>query len=102
MTEKQLQAAVVECARLLGWRVYHTYDSRRSEAGFPDLTMVRRGRIVFAELKTAKGRTSAMQDAWLDDLDPAHGGTDGDGAEAYVWRPLDWTSGRIEAVLRGA
>ena len=36
-TEKGFQAAVVELARLRGWLVYHTYDSRRSAKGFPDL-----------------------------------------------------------------
>jgi hypothetical protein len=34
MTEKQLQGAVVELAKRLGYLVYHTFDSRgRTRAG---------------------------------------------------------------------
>ena len=47
MTEKQFMAQVVELAKLKGWLVYHTYDSRRSEPGFPDLCMVRKGTCLF-------------------------------------------------------
>ena len=57
LTEKQFMTAVVEMARMLGWLVYHTHDSRRSEAGFPDIVAVRRERVVFIELKTEKGET---------------------------------------------
>ena len=60
MTEKELQAAVVELAGYLKWRCYHTYDSRRSNAGFPDLTMVRYGRLIFAELKSEKGKATTV------------------------------------------
>jgi hypothetical protein len=35
---------------LLGWRVYHTWDSRKSEPDFPDLVLVR-DRVMFAELQ---------------------------------------------------
>lgn len=95
MAEAQFLAAVRQLAQLCGWRVYHTHDSRRSEPGFPDLAMVHPGqkRIVFAELKTATGRTTAEQDAWLVDLDAA-------GAEAYLWRPADLQT-FIPAVLSG-
>ena len=41
MTETQLQSAIIELARLTGWLVYHTHDSRHSAKGFPDLCMVR-------------------------------------------------------------
>lgn len=93
MTEAQLQAAVIACARLLGWRVYHTHDSRRSAAGFPDLCMVRDNRLIFAELKSARGRVSDDQEEWLLALIET-------GAEACVWYPTAWLSGEIEAVLR--
>ena len=58
MTEAQLQDAIVQMARVLGWLVYHTFDSRRSAAGFPDLVMVRNGRLIFAELKSATGKAT--------------------------------------------
>ena len=57
ITEKQFQSDVEQAARLLGWLVYHTYDSRRCERGYPDLTLnylVKR-RIIFAELKSQRG-----------------------------------------------
>lgn len=92
MTERQLQQAIVDCARLLGWRSYHTFDSRRSEPGFPDLVLVR-DRVVFAELKSERGRLTREQRAWAAALAAA-------GAEWHCWRPEDWTSGNVEAVLR--
>lgn len=94
MSEKQLQDAVAGFAFVCGWRRYHTFDSRRSEPGFPDLVLVRAGRLVAAELKAAAGRVTASQQAWLDDLALVPG------VEVFVWRPDDWTSGRVEAVLR--
>jgi hypothetical protein len=83
MTEAEWQRTVTEYATLRGWRVYHTHDSRRSGAGFPDLTMVRTGRIVFAELKSEKGRVRPEQQDWLDELAVCC-------VEAYLWRPSDW------------
>lgn len=94
MSEAQLQAAVIECARALGWAVYHTHDSRRSEAGFPDLCMVRGNRLLFAELKSASGRVSDAQEGWLLALIET-------GADVEVWYPSDWLSGGIEEILRG-
>ena len=90
MREDALQAQVEQIARSLGWLVYHTHDSRRSAAGFPDVVAVhpRRGRIVWAELKSGKGRVSDAQHEWLDALTEA-------GAEVYVWRPADLLSGAI-------
>lgn len=92
MTEKQLQQAIVDCARLLGWLVFHPYDSRKSEPGFPDLVMVR-DRVVYAELKRAGGSTTPAQQKWIHALREA-------GEEVHVWRPVDWTRGTIEAALR--
>ena len=79
--ERDWQRIVVATARQLGWRTYHTHDSRRSDPGFPDLVMVRE-RVVFAELKTATGKVSEDQLAWLGKLEAA-------GAEVYLWRPSD-------------
>lgn len=81
-TEKDFQAAVVEFLRLKGWLVYHPYDSRRSEPGFPDLVCVRE-RVVWIELKVDGGRLSPHQRKWLDQLENA-------GQETYVLFPCDW------------
>jgi hypothetical protein len=91
VTEKQFMGAVVEMAQMLGWLLYHTHDSRRSEAGFPDIVCVRRDRILFIELKTEKGRLSEEQERWLSALGLA-------GAAVHCWRPSDWPA--IEAALR--
>lgn len=92
MTEKELLAAVRQVAQLTGWRVYHTHDSRRSEAGFPDLVLVR-DRVLYRELKTARGRTTPEQDAWLEALRAT-------GADADVWRPQDLTDGTVAFQLQ--
>lgn len=89
MTEAVLQAQVVAVARTLGWRVYHTHDSRRSHPGFPDLVLVHTLHgILWRELKTMKGRVTAAQRAWLNDLVEA-------GENADVWRPVDLLEGRV-------
>lgn len=82
MTEAQFLAAVLDLARLFGWRAYHTHDSRRSAPGFPDLVLVKPPRIVFAELKSLTGRVTAEQAAWLADLRAC-------GLTAGVWTPRD-------------
>lgn len=83
LPEKGWQEQVIQLAELYGWLVYHPYDSRRSAAGFPDLTLVRDERLIFAELKTDKGRLTIPQKAWL----AALGHTP---VEVYVWRPRDF------------
>jgi len=75
----------------MGYRAYHTQISIHSAKGFPDLVLVGRGQIVFAEVKTATGRVSPEQQAWIDAIN-ANGG------RAYIWRPADWLE--VERVLR--
>ena len=91
ISEKQFQAQVVELAQLFGWLVYHTYDSRRSAHGFPDLVLVRGERVLFVELKRQDGKATPKQRVWLEALKAA-------GQEVYLWRPSDWDA--LEAVLR--
>lgn len=66
--ERDLQAKANELADLYGWRRYHTHDSRNSPSGFPDLILVKDGRMVAAELKSASKAPTTAQEAWLDDL----------------------------------
>jgi len=90
-TEEEFQGHIVYMARYLGWVWYHTHDSRRSPAGFPDLVLVR-DRVLFREVKAEKGRLSPAQVEWHDRLQRA-------GADVGVWRPSDWD--RIERELTG-
>jgi hypothetical protein len=79
--ESDFQRWVVDLAGWRGWRLYHTFDSRRSESGFPDLVLVR-DRVLFRELKNDTRSLTREQRAWLDALVAA-------GADAKVWRPRD-------------
>jgi len=92
VTEKDFQQTVLDLAKLTGWKSYHTHDSRRSEAGFPDLVLARDGRLVAAELKTASGLVTESQRGWLEALALCPG------VEVFVWRPSDWST--IEQALR--
>lgn len=84
MSEAQFQTRILDYCRLRGLLVFHSGDSRRdTTAGFPDLVIVGRAGVIFAELKTDKGRLRPEQQTWLDRLDEA-------GATAAVWRPADW------------
>ena len=87
MSEKDWQRCVLDLAGVHGWQAYHTYDSRRSQPGFPDLVLWRRGELIFVELKTAKGRVSLDQTRVIDGLEAA-------GQRVYVWRPDDFDYAR--------
>ncbi len=95
MTERQLQDAILDAARVLGWQHrYHTHDSRRSAPGFPDLVLLRPPQIVVAELKTERGRLTGDQIGWLAAFEAVPG------IEVFVWRPEHWVSGDVERMLR--
>ena len=85
-------AQVIQLAKLTGWRVYHTHDSRRSVDGFPDLVLLKGKRIIVAELKVGENTTTADQDAWLYAFHEA-------GVQACVWYPSNWPV--IERELTG-
>ena len=83
VSEKEFQSEVVRTATELGWRVHHTWDSQRARRGFPDLVMARHHKVIFAELKSAKGKIRPEQQEWMEALWAA-------GQEAYIFRPKDW------------
>jgi hypothetical protein len=84
LDEAAFQARVVAEAKRCGWEgVYHTYDSRRSEEGFPDNVMIRGAVLLVAELKTETGRTTPAQERWLNLFRAV-------GARVFLWRPSDW------------
>lgn len=84
MTEDELQDGLIRHATLHGWLVYHTHDSRRSQAGFPDLVLLRGDTLILWELKNAKRKVSPEQQVWLDALGGAKN------VEAAVVRPADY------------
>lgn len=93
ITEAQHQSAILELAQLTGWRWYAVPDSRRCPAGWPDLVLVKGDRIIFAELKTDKGKLRRTQEDWLDALSQVREVT------VRIWRPGDWPE--IERMLGG-
>jgi hypothetical protein len=84
VSEADLQQAIVSAARKLGYLYYHTFDSRRSTEGFPDLVLVHDGkkRVVWIECKSETGVVSIYQTAWHDSLAKCD-------AEIYVVRPVN-------------
>jgi hypothetical protein len=98
-----LQEAVRSACATLGLAHYHTFDSRRSEKGFPDsLIFVERPApwLCVAELKAEGKRTSPEQVAILDrfaELDRLAPGIIG----VFLWRPTHWLNGEIFDLLMG-
>jgi hypothetical protein len=93
MSEASLLDAVRKLARLFGWRLSHPWISIRSEAGVPDLLLVRGTRLVFVELKRQDATLSDAQAAWIADLERTC-------CETYVWRPDVLENGEALRVLR--
>ncbi len=94
--EKLFQARVIALATANGWAAYHTFDSRRSAAGFPDLVLVRGPVLFLAELKTDKGAASPAQRRWLELLAAVPG------VRVRLWRPCHWPAIVAELTAGGA
>jgi hypothetical protein len=108
MSEQQLMDCVVGTksrpglARVLGWRCAHFRPAMTSRgmrtavsadgAGFPDLVLLRDNSQIVVELKSAVGRLTSEQQAWLEAFHEA-------GVDAFVWRPEHWHNGDIERAL---
>jgi hypothetical protein len=101
ISEKMFTAQVIQLARWHKWRVAHFRPAMTKRgrwvtavqgdgAGFPDLVLARNGRLIFAELKSAKGKLTKEQIQWAVAIEP--------GAAFFVWRPADLD--RIEEVLK--
>ena len=94
ITEKEFMADLKKFAVMLGWKWYHPYLSIHSERGFPDVTLVKPPRLIYAELKSEKGKVTDNQQEWLDILSAIPG------VEVYLWRPTDEDWEEIVRVLR--
>lgn len=82
----------MKLAHLLGWKVYSqpiakTRRPVKDATGYPDLTLVREGRVLWIELKAQDGRLSDEQLGWMLALQ----------GKCLVIRPADFDS--LGAVL---
>jgi hypothetical protein len=92
MTEDELLTAIIDLAHAYAYRIAHFRPAMTAHGwrtpvsadgkGFPDLVLVGRGRVVFAELKSEDGVLRLDQRGWINALRES-------GAEVYVWRPAD-------------
>lgn len=91
--EKDFQNQVIALAKKNAWKVFHCRDSRKSDGpGFPDIVAARLSRVLFIELKTATGKTTAEQLNWGEVLSAVGGNV-----EYYLFRPENWPN--IVAIL---
>ncbi len=99
LSEDQFLRQVLQLARLRGWLAHHgrpawTNKGWRTpiqgDAGFPDLVLVRKQTVIFAELKSESGRCRRNQEVWLNLLRAA-------GQQVHTWRPSDFPA--IQEIL---
>lgn len=101
-SEASFMASVLDYAKLRGWRRAHFRPAQKKNggwitavqgdgAGFPDLVLVRGHRVIYAELKSERGKLSDEQARWIADLEAAD-------QAVFVWRPSDWAD--VERILR--
>ena len=96
ISEKDFQSQIIDAAHLLGYRVAHFRAAQTKYgwrtpvsadgAGFPDMVLARRGtidteygRLIFVEVKGAKGKLSEAQREWNSMLVHTN-------AEVYHWQ----------------
>jgi hypothetical protein len=84
VSEKAFMDTILQAAEIYGWFAYHTYDSRRSTAGFPDLVLIKPPHVLFLEVKRENGRLTVAQADVLALL------WDCDDVKAAMVRPSDW------------
>jgi len=102
--EAELQEGVLELAQVFQWLRAHFRAAMTSKGwrtpvegdgkGFPDLVLVRSGRMIVAELKGDGGKVSHEQLLWLMAFQTVPN------VEVYVWSPESWKAGTIEDALR--
>ncbi len=73
ITETEIRRQVRDYLRIRGWFVFHILQGLGCYLGVTDLIAVRGGRVIFIELKTARGRQSDYQRKFQADLEAAGG-----------------------------
>lgn len=94
MTERELQQKVIALCAERGLYWHHEADSRRGNAGWPDLVIIGPFSALFVELKSADGRRSRLQIEVAARMVSA-------GLIYRLWRPEHLLSGKIAQVLDG-
>lgn len=87
VTETDIRRQIQDYLRIRGWFVFYNLQGLGSYRGISDLTAVRAGRVLFIELKTARGRQSDYQKQFQADLEAA-------GGEYVLCRGVDDLQGR--------
>jgi len=104
LSESEFLKQVIQLAHLYKWRcahfrgvrvqrkdgsIYYQTPVQGDGVGFPDCVLARDNettgaRLIFAELKSEKGKPSEAQKKWLELLG------DVQGVEVYLWKPSDF------------
>jgi hypothetical protein len=93
MPETVFQSKVGNYATGKGALHYHTYNSERSDGGFPDSVIVG-NYVMFRELKSDSdsATVSKKQREWIERLESV-------GADVGVWWPIDWETNKVQAEI---
>lgn len=88
LTEWEFQKLVISLADEYNWLWTHNYDNRKvvGRSGFPDLCLLRKDKMIFAELKIGREMPTFEQRKWIN-------GINSFGKKriyAVVWRPEDY------------
>lgn len=104
MSEAELQKNVTDTLDLFHWCWTHFRPVMHKSGywstplsgsdGFPDLVAVRKGQLIFAELKSERGTLSIGQRTWLVLIGSVPG------IRVCIWRPRDWLAGTVLEALR--
>lgn len=99
MNEYAFTSMVIDLCRDNDLMVHHVTDSRYTQgsAGFPDLVIMGKYNILFAELKLEQGELSSGQKKWAYGLIALAG--DPSPVNYEIWTPADLESGKIARVL---
>jgi hypothetical protein len=114
LTEAQFMRQVTELAEIRGWSWAHFRPAMTSKGwrtpvsgplgkGWPDLVLVRKGRILFVELKADGGSATPDQSRVLETLMQTehyrrNHPDDCTDVRVELWRPVDWAL--VEDTLR--
>ncbi len=73
ITETDIRRQVRDYLLIKGWFCFHILQGLGAYRGISDLIAVKGGRVLFVELKTARGRQSEYQKVFQADLEAAGG-----------------------------